>query len=260
MDKNLRTRTYPFHWSLWYYIQCGKHCWPPTSLILTCRNFWILEPASQRLYISHSWRLPIFDLILPMLYIEDKTKVIQQCKFLVDISSGASRAHGFVPSRGFPQDCTRTALSSPFGHRFSPVQACPIMWQWPRRLSRVQPAVICGARSAFRRWSCSTCERRYERIHCLRKYNARFNIHVQGKTTLIFPAPQSGLDNKDSCFLSARAEDDSRASHRGAKRAEPWRGGLKSWELAIGLVVASGGETETGKDKQWGGHSRRTLG
>ena len=37
------------------------------------------------------------------------------------------RAHGFVPLRGFPQACTRTALSCPFGHRFGPVQASPRM-------------------------------------------------------------------------------------------------------------------------------------
>ena len=38
-----------------------------------------------------------------------------------------SRPHGFVPSRGSPQDCTRTALSRPFRHRFGPVQAVPTM-------------------------------------------------------------------------------------------------------------------------------------
>ena len=35
----------------------------------------------------------------------------------------AWRAHGFVPSRGFPQAWTRTPLSRPFRHRFDPVQA-----------------------------------------------------------------------------------------------------------------------------------------
>ena len=46
-----------------------------------------------------------------------------------------------------------------------------------RRLSRVKRAVISGARSALRRWSCSNCERR---IDCVRKYTGRFNLHVQG--------------------------------------------------------------------------------
>ena len=39
----------------------------------------------------------------------------------------ASRAHGFVPSRGVSQACTRTALSRLFQHHFSPVQASPTM-------------------------------------------------------------------------------------------------------------------------------------
>ena len=61
------------------------------------------------------------------------------------------------------------------------------MRQLARRLSRVKLAVICGTRSALRRQSCSNCERRCQRIHCVRKYNIRFNIHVHGKKTFIFP-------------------------------------------------------------------------
>ena len=34
----------------------------------------------------------------------------------------------------------------------------------------------------------------------------------------------------------------------GAKQAETWQGGVKWGELAIGLAVASGGETETGEE------------
>ena len=46
--------------------------------------------------------------------------------------------------------------------------------------------------------------------------------------------------------------------HTSAKRAETWRGGVKWWQLTIGLVVASGGETETGKEHyRWGGYCRR---
>ena len=58
------------------------------------------------------------------------------------------RARGFVPLRGFPLACTRTALSWSFGHRFGPVQASPTMCA--SRLSRVKLAVICDARSAPR--------------------------------------------------------------------------------------------------------------
>ena len=62
---------------------------------------------------------------------------------------------------------------------------------------RVKLAVICSARSALRRWSCSNCERRCQRIHCVRKYNGRFNIHVQGKTNFMFPTFQTRRDNRD---------------------------------------------------------------
>ena len=50
-----------------------------------------------------------------------------QLHFRTEWMVGALRAHGFVPSRGFPQACTRTTLSWLFGHRFGPVQASPTM-------------------------------------------------------------------------------------------------------------------------------------
>ena len=40
-------------------------------------------------------------------------------------------------------------------HDFPHISA--YMCQWARRLSRVKLAVICGARLALRRWSCSNC-------------------------------------------------------------------------------------------------------
>ena len=39
-------------------------------------------------------------------------------------------------------------------------------------------AMICGTRSALRRRPCSNYKRRCERIHCVRKYNGRFDIRV----------------------------------------------------------------------------------
>ena len=73
VGKNLRSLIYTFHWSLSYYIQRGRHCPPSTILFLTCFqypfwNFWILGPASQTLYITHScWRLWFFITILLLL-------------------------------------------------------------------------------------------------------------------------------------------------------------------------------------------------
>ena len=67
-------------------------------------------------------------------------------------------------------------------------------------LTRVKLAVICSARSALRRWSCSNCEHRCQRIHYVRKYNGIFSLHVQGKTTFIFPTFHTRRDSRDGCF------------------------------------------------------------
>ena len=48
-----------------------------------------------------------------------------QLHFRTEWMVKALRAHGFVPSRGFPQACTRTALSRSFRHRLGPVLAAP---------------------------------------------------------------------------------------------------------------------------------------
>ena len=60
----------------------------------------------------------------------------------------------------------------------------------------------------------------------------------------MFPIFQTRRGSRDRCFRLAR-EEDRRASHK--RRQTSWNltRGLKWWELAIGLAVASGGETET---------------
>ena len=83
----------------------------------------------------------------------------------------------------------------------------------------------------------SNCKRRCRHIHCVRKYNTRVNIHVEGKTTLISPIyVRHARDGREGCVRRAR-EEDSRASHRAApnelnlaapKRAQPWRGWVKT--------------------------------
>ena len=157
-------------------------------------------------------------------------KIIKhQLHFWTERMVNASRAHGFIPSRGFPQACTRTALSRPFGHRYSPVQASNMCTSKARPVSRVKLAVICGARSALRRWSCSNCEqeRRCERIHCVRKCNCRFNIHVQGKRPLYFR--HFKLDETAETDVSdQRGRRKTAELHiSGAKRAETRREGVK---------------------------------
>ena len=117
--------------------------------------------------------------------------------------------------------------------------------QWPRRLSRVKLAVVCGARSALWRWSCSNCEPRCQRIHCVRKHNIRFNIHVQGKTNFIFPTFQTRRDSRDGCFCFWPArEEDSRASH---KRRQT------NWNLARGGKVVRAGHRLGGGVGGWDG-------
>ena len=91
-----------------------------------------------------------------------------------------SRAHGFVPSRGFPLAFSRTALSRLFGHRFGPVQASPTICASELFACFPKLAVICGARSALRQWSCSNCECRCERIHYLIfKFRAKSRLHLR---------------------------------------------------------------------------------
>ena len=52
------------------------------------------------------------------------------------------RAHGFVPSRGFPPAWTSTPLSRPSCHRSVRSKLPYYLCQWTRRLSRVKLAVI----------------------------------------------------------------------------------------------------------------------
>ena len=145
----------------------------------------------------------------------------------------------------------RAPLSRPFCRRFGPVQASPTicMCQWARRLSCVKLASISGARSALRRWSCSNCERRCQRIHCVHKYKRRFNLHVQGKTTFISPTCHR-RDSRDWCFWPARVEKDNRASH---KRRQ------KSWNLARGGKVMRAGHRRGGGVGGWEGEREGGL-
>ena len=121
------------------------------------------------------------------------------------------------------------------------------MCQWARRLSRVKLAAICGARSAFRRSSCSNCERRFERVHCVRKYTCRFNVHVHGKTNFIFPTFPTRRGSRDGCFGPAK-EEDRRASYKRRQTI---------WNLAReGKVVRAGHRLSRdvgGRDEDKGG-------
>ena len=129
-----------------------------------------------------------------------------------------------------------------------PVQASPTIYiymcQWARRLSHVKLAVICGVRSALRRWPCSYCEHRGQLIHYVRKHNLRFNIHTQGETTFIFPTFQATRHSTDGCFWPAREGKDSRALHKRRQR---------SWNMARGGKAVRAGHRLGGGVGGWGG-------
>ena len=62
------------------------------------------------------------------------------------------------------------------------------------------------------------------------------------KTFITFPTcVRHQRDSRNGWFWRARKIE---LHTSGAKRAETWWGGVKTWELAIGLAVASGGEGE----------------
>ena len=44
------------------------------------------------------------------------------------------------------------------------------------------------------------CERRYQLIQCVRKYNIRFYIHVHVKTNFMFLIFQTRRDSGAGCF------------------------------------------------------------
>ena len=120
------------------------------------------------------------------------------------------------------------------------------MCRWVRHLSRVKLAVMCGARSAVRRWSSSNGERRYsyELTHCVHKYNGRFIFIFRAKRSLCLRHFRHRRDGGDGCFWLAREEKDSRASHKRRWTSINMARGVKWWELTIGLAVWSGGERE----------------
>ena len=110
------------------------------------------------------------------------------------------------------------AVRSKLPPLYVPVNPSPVS----RRL-----AVIYGDRSALRRWSCSSCELRCERIHCVRKFSGRFNINIQGKTTFISPTFQKH-ETAETGVSDHRGRRKTAELHTsGAKRAETWRRGVK---------------------------------
>ena len=80
------------------------------------------------------------------------------------------------------------------------------------------------------------------------KENRRFNIHVQGKTNFILRDFKQDETAEINLSNQRGRRKTTELCTSGAKRAETWRGGVKWWKLAIGLAVASGGKTETGKE------------
>ena len=158
-----------------YHTRCQGYCkklWLVRGLKLHTITF-LVQPCPRLQWVFGHWY----------------TITKHQLHFPTERMVKASRAHGFVSSRGFPSGLhahgALATISAPFrsGPSF-PHDVC----QWARRPSRVKLliAMICAARSALRRWLCSNCERCCERIHCVRKQYTRFNIHVHGKTLFLY--------------------------------------------------------------------------
>ena len=80
----------------------------------------------------------------------------------------------------------------------------------------------------------------------VRKYNVPFNLHIQGKTTFL-PLTYQRYDTAETGVFNQRGRQQC-STQAAQKQAETRRGGVRWWELAIGLAVASGGERERGKE------------
>ena len=149
-----------------------------------------------------------------------------------------SRAHGFVPSRGLPQACTRTTLSRPFRHRFGPsklprlyvpISPSPVSRQAGRDLRRsIGPSTIV----VFKLWTSSSVLENTiaDLIFMFRAKRPLYLWHSDMNETA-----NTGVSEERGRMKTAKLHTS------GAKRAETWWGGVKWWDLAIGLAVASGG-------------------
>ena len=71
------------------------------------------------------------------------------------------------------------------------------------------------------------------------------SIHL--KTNFILPTLETRRDSSDGGSVQ-RGKKVAELHTSGAKRAQTWHGRVKWRELAIGLAVASGGETKTGEE------------
>ena len=99
-------------------------------------------------------------------------------------------------------------------YRFGPIQVAPALGpSEPRRPPRLKQAVPYGARSATRPLSTSSSEPRSPQIRCVRKYNARLNVHFQGKTTF------EHLGHISSCAKQRSSSRPSRSFARAWTRA-----------------------------------------
>ena len=78
----------------------------------------------------------------------------------------------------------------------------------------------CGARSDLRRWACLSCERRYKLIHGARKYNLRFEVHIQLKTNFIFPTLETRRDRSEGGSVQRGRRKAAELHTSGAKRYE----------------------------------------
>ena len=157
----------------------------------------------------------------------------------------AGRVHGCVLSRGFPKGCigAHDAVATIFASFLSGPSCRYYICQWTRRLALLKVSLIYGPRSALRRRSCSSCERDCTPIYT----NSSINIHFADKTAQLSQIyVRNWRDGRYGWFWRVREEQ--KQSFTVAKRPKTWRGGERWWELAVGLVVASGDEKDKAKE------------
>ena len=137
----------------------------------------------------------------------------------------ASRAHALSRPGGLPSGLHSHAALATIS---APVRSGPsfphFKCQGSHRLSRAKLAVICGARPALRRWSCSNCERRGQRIHvsAIRTDDLIFMFRAKRRLHLrhcINKTAEKGVSDQ----RGKRKTAEFRTS--GAKRVKTWRGG-----------------------------------
>ena len=176
-----------------------------TLLLISLANVRIKDPLSKR---------------LPIILLIDNTRHKKNKNQKLSTSGGnagivkvkVQRVHGFVPSRGFHQACTRTALACA-GRFCVHLGTDSVRSKIPPLCVPVSPSpVSCEAgRDLWRSIRPSTMGvfQLQTSVQCVRKHIGRFNVHIYLKTSFKFPTLET-----------RRGSSDGGSVQRGRKKAE----------------------------------------